>query len=169
MLDNARKYLTVLNSAGEHGTALDSAIEHDIDTMGTITYYNFSDVTMSHYGKFLSLLMNDLIPFIARVFRSNDRDIGAALLKKNFDYHIHWIEVLGSSSYSSFWQFFPPSFWSRAVCSWLILELERTRIETPFLVSQNANELSFRTVLVIEAWWHCHFIGAITWAVSGRQ
>ena len=57
MLDNARKYLTVLNSAGEHGTALDSAIEHDIDTMGTITYYNFSDVTMSHYGKFLSLLM----------------------------------------------------------------------------------------------------------------
>ena len=57
VLDNARKYLTVLNSAGEHGTALDSAIEHDIDTMGTITYYNFSDVTMSHYGKFLSLLM----------------------------------------------------------------------------------------------------------------
>ena len=38
MLDNARKYLTLLNSAGEHGTALDSAIEDDIDTMGTITY-----------------------------------------------------------------------------------------------------------------------------------
>ena len=36
MLDNVRKYLTLLNSAGKHGTALDSAIEDDIDTMGTI-------------------------------------------------------------------------------------------------------------------------------------
>ena len=35
------------------------ASERDMDTIGTILYYNFSDVTMSHYGKFLSLLMFD--------------------------------------------------------------------------------------------------------------
>jgi hypothetical protein len=47
----------VLESANEHWTMLESASERDMDTMGTIINYNLSDVTVTNYGKFLSLLM----------------------------------------------------------------------------------------------------------------
>jgi hypothetical protein len=39
------------------GTVPDSTSEHDIYSMGTIINYNLSDVTVTNYGKFLSLLM----------------------------------------------------------------------------------------------------------------
>jgi hypothetical protein len=43
---------SVLVSASERGTVLDSASECGMDTIGSIINYNFSDVTMTNYGKF---------------------------------------------------------------------------------------------------------------------
>ena len=40
-----------------HYPALDSTSEHGMYSMGTIINYNLSDVTMTNYGNFLSLLM----------------------------------------------------------------------------------------------------------------
>ena len=57
VLGSATESWTVSESATEGGTVLDSASERGMGTMGTILCYNFSDVTMSHYGKILSLLM----------------------------------------------------------------------------------------------------------------
>jgi hypothetical protein len=57
VLGSATEIWTVLESATEGGTVLDSASERGMGTMGAILCYNFSDVTMSHYGKILSLLM----------------------------------------------------------------------------------------------------------------
>ena len=48
---------TELDRASGCNTVLGSASERGVYTMGAIPYYNFSDVTMSHYGKFLNLLM----------------------------------------------------------------------------------------------------------------
>ena len=44
------------------GTVLDSTSKHGMYSMGTIINYNLSDVTVTNYGKFLSLLMQKKDP-----------------------------------------------------------------------------------------------------------
>jgi hypothetical protein len=57
-LSSASDCWTVLDSASESRTMPDSARERDMNTMSNITLYNFSDVTVTNYGNFLSLLMH---------------------------------------------------------------------------------------------------------------
>ena len=57
MLVTTKKSQTLLESLTERGTLLYGASERNVDTMGTIIDYGFSDVTMSRYGNFQSLLM----------------------------------------------------------------------------------------------------------------